>query len=428
MRILIAPDSFKECMSALDAAHAMAVGARDAGEALGVNIDIDICPVSDGGEGFASALVHASEGELLTLEAAGPTGEPVEARWGVLGARRISQPGGIADTVIDALSGIFMPVPFPLGRDDEHRQDAIMRPVAIIEAAQVVGLHLVPIAEREPEWATTLGLGELIAAALDAGHRRLIIGLGGSATCDGGVGMAAALGAVFRDEQSKMIEAPTGAHLNDIAEIDVRRLDPRLSETEIIAACDVRNPLTGPDGAAPVYAPQKGADPAQVARLNDGLANLARRCGETGLPSDSAFEGAGAAGGLGFGVVSFLGAMKGAGAEIAIHLLGLRDRAKKASLVLTGEGRLDAQSLEGKAAIEVAREARQAGTDAIALVGALGEGAERAEAAAGGPFTRIIPISPPDMPTEEAIRRAPELLTAASEVVVRQWLEARSGV
>jgi glycerate kinase len=362
MRILIAPDKFKESLSASAAAAAMARGAT----AACPGAQVDLCPVSDGGEGLVEALVQATGGTRRLSRVAGPLGEPVEAGWGVLG--------------------------------DGH--------TAVIEMAQASGLALVPPDRRDPRRTTTFGVGELIRFALDSGLNRFILGIGGSATNDGGTGMAQALGGVFPGTQGLM----TGGQLQAIQAVDLSRIDPRIKEAAFTVACDVTNPLTGPRGASVVYGPQKGASPPVVAELDRGLGHLA------GLLRgvDPAAPGAGAAGGLGFGAMAFLGARLLPGADLVLDAVGFDRRVAHSQLVITGEGRMDAQSLSGKLCVAAARRAARLGVPAIACVGLLEEAAELRRLFRS--IHAIVELCPDRV---QAMRQAARWLEALAERAVR---------
>lgn len=385
LRVLIAPGAFKESMTATAATDAIAAGAQRAAQRAGATVAHDRCPISDGGDGFLEALLAAPGGprRLIRVSVPGPLGDRVEA-----------------SIAVDAAA--------------PHR-------TAIIESAGAVGLRLIPAPRRDPERATTSGLAHLIRRALDEGCTRLLIGLGGSATCDGAVGVAAALGVRFTDGDGRAVPSPTGADLARIASIDVSGLDPRIRGVRVTCACDVDNPLTGPCGAARVYAPQKGATPRQAEQLDLGLTNLAGAAQRAGLRADPELPGAGAAGGLGFGLAAFIGAELRPGADVVFEALCMRDRLRAADVVLTGEGRLDGQSLRGKATVALARLAARCGVPTVALVGALGDGAGDA-IAPRGPLTAAIPIARPDVALDDSLRRGPELLTAAAERIVADWL------
>ncbi|MCD4699895.1 MAG: glycerate kinase [Phycisphaerae bacterium] len=326
MKIVIAPDSFKESLSAIEVARAMEDGAREAAP----KAEIDLCPMADGGEGTVEAMVAATGGEFRTVEVAGPLGEPTKARFGLLGDGR----------------------------------------TGVIEMAQAAGLGLIAPEDRNPLLTTTFGVGQLILAALDAGAERLVIGIGGSATTDGGAGCAQAMGVVFINRHGKAFACGlTGGGLTDIARIDISDRDGRVANCEILVACDVTNPLTGLDGAAAVYGPQKGATPEMVRTLDAGLANLAdiiRK--QLGMDVEH-MPGAGAAGGLGAGLVAFAGAKLRSGIEIVADAVGLARRIAEADLVITGEGKLDSESAAGKTAVGVARVAADAGVPCICIPG-----------------------------------------------------------
>lgn len=332
MRFIIAPDSFKGSSSAKEVAQAIAEGLR---EAL-PDAECDLVPMADGGEGTVEALVAATGGEIVKVRVTGPLGEPVDAFFGLLG--------------------------------DRH--------TAVIEMAAAAGLHLVPPEKRNPMVTTTYGVGELIKAALDAGCRKLIIGIGGSATNDGGAGMAQALGARLLDASGNEIGFGGGA-LAKLARIDVSGLDLRVREAEIWVACDVTNPLTGPQGASAVYGPQKGATTEMVQLLDANLrhyAALLRR--DLGVDVEQ-MQGAGAAGGLGAGLMAFCQAKLRRGVELVIEAVRLEERVRDAEFVITGEGKLDFQTGYGKVPHGVAQVAKRFGKPVIAIVGQLGEGAEK---------------------------------------------------
>ncbi|MFP4223090.1 MAG: glycerate kinase [Phycisphaeraceae bacterium] len=374
MRVICAPDSFKESISASEAAEAMARGVRAAGG------EADVCPIADGGEGTVDALTTATGGEIRTARVTGPLGEPVDAAWGMLGD-----------------------VP------DQPR-------TAVVEMAAASGLPLVPKDQRDPTKTTTFGTGEVIRAALDAGAGRIILGIGGSATTDGGAGAAQALAARFLDEHGQAIDAPmAGGLLERIARIDLAPLDPRLNEIELVIASDVTNPLTGDQGAAAVYAPQKGASHAQVQQLDAALAHLAKRIEQATGRDVTSLPGAGAAGGLGAGAMALLGGELRSGAELVLDVVGFARRVQNSDLCLTGEGKLDGQSLSGKAILTVAKAAGQAGVPTIALVGALGPDAERTREAG---LDAIVVVGE-GLPAEESMARAAELVETAARQVVR---------
>ena len=377
MKIVIAPDSFKECLTALEACEAIERGVLAACPHAGT---VKI-PMADGGEGTVSALVDATGGEYITETVTGPLGEKVDARYGILG-------------------------------DGE---------TAVIEMAAASGLALVPPATRNPLVTTTYGTGELMRSAAARGARRIIVGIGGSATTDGGGGMAQAVGVRLLDANGAEL-GPGGGELARLARIDVAGLDPRLRDAAIDIASDVTNPLTGERGAARVYGPQKGATPAMVDALDANLAHLADIIqSDLGIDIRDA-EGAGAAGGLGAGLMAFLGANMRPGIDLVIEAVGLPERLKGADLVITGEGRLDGQSAFGKTPIGVAREAKKLGLPVIALAGSIGDGAEAVLERGIDAWFSIV-RSP--VPLEEALANGAALLEAAAEQVIRAWLAAR---
>ncbi|MDR0379429.1 MAG: glycerate kinase [Candidatus Accumulibacter sp.] len=331
MRIVVAPDSYKGSVSALGVARAMERGIRR----VFPDAEVRKIPIADGGEGTVEALVAATNGTLRRMEATGPLGERVVAHWGILG-------------------------------DGE---------TAVVEMAAVSGLPLVPEARRDPRFTTTRGTGELLRAVLDAGLRKIIIGIGGSATNDGGVGMARALGAKFLDGEGR--ELPDGgAALVRLARIDLAGLDSRLRDCRITVACDVDNPLCGPRGASVVFGPQKGATPEIVAELDAALFRFSRIAREaTGRVVDE-LPGAGAAGGLGAGLMYFSPAVLKPGVEIVLDVVDFSGVVEGADFVLTGEGRTDFQTAFGKAPVGVAGVAKRFGVPVFCLSGGLGDGVD----------------------------------------------------
>lgn len=375
MRVLVAPDSFKGSMTAVTAAAAVARGLRSAVSEAGVTIDA--CPIADGGEGTLDTLLAAdASGEARTLEVVGPLGQARAARWGLIA-------GGA---------------------------------VGVVEMAEAAGLTLVPEADRDPTRTTTYGVGQLIDAALRAGVERVVLGLGGSATNDGGAGAAQALGVVFARADGSVFEEPMrGGLLSEVAGVDRSGLREALGSGAVglSVACDVTNPLCGPRGAAAVYGPQKGATAEQVALLDAGLARLAEVAGEAG-----AFAGAGAAGGFGYGAVTLLGGRLRPGIELVLEAVGFAERVTAADVVITGEGRLDEQSLSGKATAGVAAAAREAGRPCVALAGSVGV-AGSALADAG--IVEAVAIGA-GLSVDEAMRRGPELIERAAAAWADRWL------
>lgn len=370
MKVVIASDSFKESLSAVTACQAIR---RGLDRALG-GAEYDLAPMADGGEGTVDAMVHATSGEYVSATVRGPLGEPVQARYGILG-------------------------------DGES---------AVIEMAAASGLPLVPTDRRDPMVTTTYGTGELIRSALDRGVRRIIIGIGGSATTDGGAGAVQALGARLLDENGRQI-APGGAGLGRLAAIDLSGLDPRIAETEILVASDVANPLTGPDGAAYVYGPQKGATEQTVGILDENLKRYAQVI-RTHLNIDvDPIPGAGAAGGLGAGLLAFCKARLAGGAKLVADSIALDGRMAGADLCITGEGQLDGSSRFGKVCFHVAALARGHNIPAIALVGSIGHEAEKNVP----PLTAFFSIVDRPMELSEAIGAAEVLMERLAEQVGR---------
>ncbi|MEX0776587.1 MAG: glycerate kinase [Phycisphaeraceae bacterium] len=373
MKVICAPDKFKGCLSAATAAQAMARGIRRALP----EAEIDVCPVADGGEGTVEAIIAATGGELRHDEVTGPLGQKVQAAWGM-------SPDG---------------------------------PTAVIEMAAAAGLELVPPDRRDPTRTTTFGVGELIACAIDAGATRIILGIGGSATCDGGCGVAAALGAQFFTDDSQGLQSVdcTGGDLHRITIIrdnDVVR--QRVAGCDIRVACDVTNPLTGLEGAAYVYAPQKGATAEQVELLDRGLRHLASLWREQLGIDVEALPGAGAAGGLGGGLVAFLHASLVPGIALVLDAVNFEQRVADCGLCLTGEGRIDGQTASGKACIGVAQAAQRHGVPTIALVGGIGPDANRTLQAG----LREYHVIGEGLSLEESMRRAEELIEATAQRVV----------
>lgn len=326
MQILIAPDSFKESLSALEVAQAIEAGLREVLPAARYRL----LPMADGGEGTVQTLVDATGGQLREVMVTGATGRRIAAHYGLVA--------------------------------DQH--------LAVIEMAAASGLEAVPPAERDPRSATSYGTGELIADALDAGARRFVIGLGGSATNDGGAGMLQALGVRLLDADGRDLSRG-GAALARLQRIDASGLDTRIAQCRIDVACDVTNPLLGPRGASAVFGPQKGATPAMVAELDGCLQRLAEALRDDLGQDVAEVPGTGAAGGMGAALLAVLGAQLRPGSEVVADALGLDGAVREADLVITGEGRTDGQTIHGKAPIGVARVAARHGVPVIGLSGAL---------------------------------------------------------
>ena len=326
MKIVIAPDSYKESLSALDVATAIETGFRE----IYPHAEYVKVPVADGGEGTVEAMVAATQGHIVQVSVTGPLGEPVNAFYGLSGDMRC----------------------------------------AYIEMAAASGLESVPPTRRNPLLTTSWGTGELIRHALDAGVSQIIIGIGGSATNDGGAGMAQALGAKLLSAGQQQI-APGGGALETLARIDLSELEPRLADCRIDVACDVTNPLTGPQGASAVFGPQKGATAAMIERLDRGLQHFAQII-DRDLDIDVLnLEGGGAAGGMGAALYAFCGANLRPGLEIVTDALGLAELVADADLVITGEGRIDSQTIHGKVPVGVAKVAKRFNVPVIGIAGSL---------------------------------------------------------
>jgi glycerate kinase len=366
VKVLVAPDSYKGSLTALAVAEAIERGVR----AVFPDAEIEKIPIADGGEGTVDALVVATGGRVVETEVSGPLGEPVRARWGVLGDGS----------------------------------------TAVVEMAAASGLPLVPQPRRDPRVTTTRGTGELLRAALDAGLRRIVVGIGGSATNDGGAGMGRALGIRFLDGEGR--ELPEGgAPLARLARIDLAGLDPRVAAADLVVACDVDNPLTGPRGASAVYGPQKGATPAMVRELDDALGRYADVARAATGRDVSGLPGAGAAGGLGAGLLFFTPARLRPGVEIVLETTGFDERVRGADLVVTGEGRTDFQTAMGKAPVGVAAAAKRHGVPVICLSGGLGDGAD--DVLAKG-IDAVASTAPAPMTLEEAVAGGAALVEAAA--------------
>ena len=374
MKIVAAPNAFKGCLSASAAAQAMAEGIRR----VLPEAEVVCVPVADGGDGLVDVAIEGLAGEPRMVAVTGPLGDPLQATF------------------------CYVPA---MG-------------FAAIEMALASGLALLPEDRRDPMRTTTRGTGELIAAALDLGVSRIGVGIGGSATNDGGIGMAAALGVRFLDEHGETVE-PVGGSLGEIRRIDMSGLDPRAKSVRFEAVCDVDNPLCGPKGAAAVYGPQKGATPEQVAVLDAGLANLADVIERTLGLDVRGLPGAGAAGGLGAGLHAFLGAELRRGVDLVLDLVNLDEKLRGARLVLTGEGQIDFQTVFGKAPAGVGAAAKARGVPCVAIAGSVGE---RLEDLHGAGIDAVFSLCPGPMTLESAMTNATELLARAAEQVVRIYL------
>ena len=372
MRIVVAPDSYKGSVSAVAVAQAMRLGIQ----AVFPDAEVVQIPIADGGEGTVEALITATGGQLRHTKVTGPLGEPLLAHWGILGDGR----------------------------------------TAVIEMATASGLPLIPHERRDPRRTTTYGTGELIHAALDAGLRRIILGIGGSATNDGGAGMARALGVRFRNTTGDDLDVHGGASLRHIGDIDTRGLDPRLLECEITVACDVDNPLCGPRGASVVFGPQKGASPDVVAELDVALAHYAAHARAATGRHVAEEPGAGAAGGLGAGMLFFTPARLLPGVDIVLEAVGFSALVASASFVITGEGRTDFQTAFGKAPVGVAKVAKRFGVPVFCVSGGLGQGAD--DVLAFG-IDATMSICDRPMTLTECMAESQELITSATTRLCR---------
>lgn len=375
MRVLLAPDSFKGGLSAAQACAAMAEGLRRAAP----EAEIRAIPLADGGEGTTEALVAACGGWIQTVEVTGPL--PAER------ARVEAEIGWLGDTT------------------------------AVLEMASASGLPLVSPEGHNPLHTTSYGTGELIAAALNAGAQHLILGLGGSATNDLGAGMAQALGVRFLRADGTAIEEPLcGGLLRDVAALDLSGLHPALATCRLEVACDVNNPLLGPLGATAVYAPQKGATPAIAAHLEAGLAHVIALLEKATGRKVRERPGAGAAGGMGAMLMALTSAELRPGIELVLEASGFTAALEGADLVLTGEGRVDAQTAHGKTIHGVARTAAAAGVPVVVLAGEIGPGAGALHELGVSAMVSLV-SGPMDLAT--AMARTPELLADGAEQVMR---------
>ncbi|MFZ7104051.1 MAG: glycerate kinase [Peptococcaceae bacterium] len=370
-KIVIAPDSFKGSMSAKEVCDALERGVKSVIPA----VEIIKIPMADGGEGTVETLVDATEGRLVELNVLDPLGKPAPSYFGILG---------------DGTT-------------------------AVIEMALASGLTMVPKERRNPLFTTTYGTGQLIKAAVESGCREFMIGIGGSATNDGGVGMAQALGIKFLDEEGREI-AYGGGNLGKIKKIDMTNLDSRISECKFKVACDVDNPLCGPKGASHVFGPQKGATPEIAAFLDQSLAHLAEVI-KKDLGRDVAAEpGAGAAGGLGAGLLAFCNAELQRGIELVIEATNIAEKMTGADLVITGEGQMDFQTAHGKTAYGVARIAKKKNIPVIALVGTIGTGTEVLYEKG---INAIFSILEGPMSLDECMQAGPQLAERAAARIIR---------
>jgi len=362
MRIVVAPDSYKGSVSAVGTANAMEKGIK----AVFPDAEVIKVPIADGGEGTVEALVTATAGQVIHQDVVGPLGDTIQSYWGILGDGK----------------------------------------TAVIEMASASGLPLVPNDKKDPRITTTYGTGQLIQAALAKGLKKIIIGIGGSATNDGGCGMAQALGGKFLDADGQ--ELPYGgAALAKLDRVDLSGLDVRLKDAVIIVACDVDNPLCGAKGATAVYGPQKGATPEMVQELDAALKHFASKVSKVTGKEIAECPGAGAAGGLGAGLLFFTNATLRPGVEIVLETTGFDSLVQSAQLVITGEGRTDFQTAFGKAPVGVARLAEKYNVPTLCLSGGLGQGYE--DVLQHG-IDGVMSTAPGPMTLEECMERGAELI------------------
>ncbi|MCH1928957.1 glycerate kinase [Shewanella sp. A25] len=367
MKIVIAPDSFKESLTALDVANAIEHGLKQ----VIPECDIVKVPVADGGEGTVQSMVDATNGTLVSLDVIGPLGVKVQAQYGILG---------------------------PNAPQSASNQG----PIAVIEMASASGLHHVPRDKRNPLITTSYGTGQMICDALNRGIKHIILGLGGSATNDGGAGMVQALDILLLDSQGKSLP-PGGAALSNLAKIDLSQAHPLLKECRFEVACDVDNPLCGERGASAIFGPQKGATPEMINSLDAALGHFADILSQNDIADHRHQAGAGAAGGMGFGVMAFFNAELKPGIEIVMQTVGLKEKLQGADLVITGEGRIDGQTVFGKTPMGVLKQAQLQHIPTIGIAGCLGD---NANAVLEHGMSAIFPIIPALSPLDDVLANA----------------------
>ena len=371
MNILIAPDSYKESLTSLQVSKYIKKGILNVSK----KHNIKIIPLADGGEGTVNSIVSATNGKIINKTVIGPLGKKVNGLFGIINNGK----------------------------------------TAVVEMASASGLQLIPMDKRDPTITTTYGTGQLIKEALSYGIEDIIIGIGGSATNDAGVGMAQALGVKFLDKNNNDIEFG-GRNLNKIKKINIKNIDPRINDIDIKVACDVNNPLYGENGAAYVYAPQKGADSKMVTVLDENLRyfnDIVKKELDMNL---NKIKGAGAAGGLGAGLVAFLNAELYNGIELILDIVKFNHYVKNVDLVITGEGKLDGQSVNGKTPVGVARRAKKYGKPVIAIVGSLGKDVHNVLDEGIDSYFPI--IDKPDC-LKSIMNRSQELLINTTEQIIR---------
>ncbi|MBF6985946.1 glycerate kinase [Pasteurella multocida] len=377
MRIVIAPDSFKESLTALEVAQAIKIGFQK----ILPHAEYVLVPMADGGEGTVQSLVDATQGEIINTEVIAPLGNPIQAFFGLSGDKQ----------------------------------------TAIIEMAAASGLHLVPVEQRNPLKTTSFGTGQLIKAALDLGVKKIILGIGGSATNDAGVGMLQALGALFLDQHQQPIGFG-GEQLQDIMHVDLSQLDTRLSSVELEVACDVNNPLCGPRGASAIFGPQKGASVEMVEKLDNALLHFSHVVEQQYQRNIRDHAGAGAAGGMGGGLLLLPNVSLKASVEIVIKAVKLDTLVANADLVITGEGRMDSQTAQGKTPSGVAKAAKQFQKPVLAIVGSLKEDYEVVYQAG---IDAVFPIIRQVESLEATLKCGRENLISAAQNIARFYLLAK---
>ena len=371
MKIVIAPDSFKGSLTAAEAAEAIETGFR----AVYPDAEYVKVPMADGGEGTVQSLVDATSGTIITQLVSGPMGDMVAGFFGILGDRQ----------------------------------------TAVIEMAAASGIHWVRPKERDVYLASSFGTGQLINAALDRGCDKLIVGLGGSATNDGGIGMMKALGAQFFDQDGVQLAADVRALLQ-LASIDLQYLDPRLDKTEIVVACDVDNPLCGENGAARVFGPQKGATEEDIAVLDQALTRYGDILSANAGRDIASEPGAGAAGGMGAAFIGLIDAVLKPGVDIVIEIVDLANSLVDANLVITGEGRVDNQTIHGKTPTGVAKVAKSCNLPVICIAGSVEDGADFTHQLG---IDEIYSVTEGDYDLTEVLIEAEHKLTQAAQKIAK---------
>ncbi len=374
MKIIVAPDSFKGSLSAIEVAESIEKAIMEVDD----SIRVVKMPVADGGEGTIEAIASCIPATIYEVEVSGPMGENALAAYAII-------------------------------------EDGM---TAVIEMAQASGLPMVPSESRNPLLASTYGTGQLMKDALDRGCRKMIIGIGGSATNDGGAGMLMALGASLKNSSGEELELGGGA-LADLAEIDLTGFDQRLFDSEITVACDVTNPLTGENGASYVYGPQKGATEEMVLQLDDALSHFAKVSSEKLGKDYSAYPGTGAAGGLGFALIAYCKAKFAAGIDIVLNVCGFEKEIETADLVITGEGRIDGQSVQGKVLYGIGTRAKEKGVSVFAVGGAV---RSDSEALLDHGITAMFSIANGPITLEYAMEHGCELIEQVVKNVMRVYL------